>query len=113
LRPPGVSGSPGGDKDEAGAQTGVPASKKISLARGERNVSPGCFASVIEPASKACSAAFFTCWLPAFATGAACFMIVLDTSIVNLALARIGSELNSGLATLQWLVDAYALVFPR
>jgi DHA2 family methylenomycin A resistance protein-like MFS transporter len=38
-------------------------------------------------------------------------MIVLDTSIVNLALARIGTELNSGLATLQWFVDGYALVF--
>ena len=38
-------------------------------------------------------------------------MIVLDTSIVNLALARIGTEFNSGLATWQWLVDGYALVF--
>jgi DHA2 family methylenomycin A resistance protein-like MFS transporter len=44
------------------------------------------------------------------ATGAAFFMIVLDISIVNLALARIGTELNSSLATLQWLVDGYALV---
>jgi DHA2 family methylenomycin A resistance protein-like MFS transporter len=40
------------------------------------------------------------------ATGAAFFMIVLDTSIVNLALARIGTEFNSSLATWQWLVDA-------
>jgi hypothetical protein len=39
------------------------------------------------------------------------FMIVLDTSIVKLALARIGTEFNSGLVTLQWLVDGYALVF--
>jgi DHA2 family methylenomycin A resistance protein-like MFS transporter len=38
-------------------------------------------------------------------------MIVLDTSIVNLALARIGTELSAGLTTLQWLVDGYALVF--
>ena len=45
------------------------------------------------------------------ATGAAFFTIVLDTSIVNLALARIGTEFNSGLATWQWLVDGYALVF--
>jgi len=45
------------------------------------------------------------------ATGAAFFMIVLDTSIVNLALARIGTEFNSSLATWQWLVDGYALVF--
>jgi DHA2 family methylenomycin A resistance protein-like MFS transporter len=49
--------------------------------------------------------------IPAIATGAAFFMIVLDTSIVNLALARIGTALDSSLATLQWLVDGYALVF--
>src|SRR5262249_21661639 len=57
------------------------------------------------------SATSFTNWIPAVGTGAAFFMIVLDTSIVILALARIGTELNSGLATLQWLVDGYALVF--
>jgi DHA2 family methylenomycin A resistance protein-like MFS transporter len=67
-------------------------------------------ASPTESASKPRSAASFTNWIPAVATGAV-FMIVLDTSIVNLALARIGTELNSGLATLQWLVDGYALVF--
>lgn len=50
-------------------------------------------------------------WLPVVATGAAFFMIVLDTSIVNLALARIGVEFNASLVTLQWLVDGYALVF--
>jgi MFS transporter, DHA2 family, methylenomycin A resistance protein len=62
-------------------------------------------------ASRPCSATFFAEWLPVVATGAAFFMIVLDTSVVNLALARIGTELNSGLATLQWLVDGYALIF--
>jgi DHA2 family methylenomycin A resistance protein-like MFS transporter len=45
------------------------------------------------------------------ATGAAFFMIILDTSIVNLALPRIRSAFNADLATLQWLVDGYALVF--
>jgi DHA2 family methylenomycin A resistance protein-like MFS transporter len=50
-------------------------------------------------------------WLPIVATGSAFFMIVLDTSIVNLALARIGAEFDAGLSTLQWLVDGYALVF--
>jgi MFS transporter, DHA2 family, methylenomycin A resistance protein len=49
--------------------------------------------------------------MPVVATGAAFFMIVLDTSVVNLALSHIGSELKSSLATLQWLVDGYALVF--
>jgi MFS transporter, DHA2 family, methylenomycin A resistance protein len=50
-------------------------------------------------------------WIPVVATGAAFFMIVLDTSIVNLALPRIGTELGAGLGTLQWLVDGYLLVF--
>ena len=62
-------------------------------------------------AARPCAANSFATWLPAVATGAAFFMIVLDTSIVNLALARIGIEFKSGLSTLQWLVDAYALVF--
>jgi MFS transporter, DHA2 family, methylenomycin A resistance protein len=67
--------------------------------------------SVTESGPKPSSANPFASWIPAVATGAAFFMIVLDTSIVNLALARIGTELNSSLATLQWLVDGYALVF--
>jgi MFS transporter, DHA2 family, methylenomycin A resistance protein len=67
--------------------------------------------SATEPASDPSSATFFADWIPAVATGAAFFMIVLDTSIVNLALARIGTELNAGIATLQWLIDGYALVF--
>jgi hypothetical protein len=66
--------------------------------------------SVTESGSKPCSANPFASWIPAVATGAAFFMIVLDTSIVNVALARSGTELTS-LATLQWLVDGYALVF--
>jgi DHA2 family methylenomycin A resistance protein-like MFS transporter len=45
------------------------------------------------------------------ATGAAFFMIVLDTSIVNLALPRIKDVFHADLTTLQWLVDGYALVF--
>jgi MFS transporter, DHA2 family, methylenomycin A resistance protein len=56
-------------------------------------------------------AALFADWRPVVATGAAFFMIVLDTSIVNLALARVGTEFHAGLETLQWLVDSYALVF--
>jgi DHA2 family methylenomycin A resistance protein-like MFS transporter len=45
------------------------------------------------------------------ATGVAFFMIVLDTSIVNLALPRIRDTFHVDLPTLQWLVDGYALVF--
>jgi MFS transporter, DHA2 family, methylenomycin A resistance protein len=46
-----------------------------------------------------------------FATGTAFFIIVLDTSIVNLALPRIREAFQADLTTLQWLVDGYALVF--
>ena len=67
--------------------------------------------SVTGSGLKPCSTNSLANWMPAVATGAAFFMIVLDTSIVNLALPRIGNELNSDLATLQWLVDGYALVF--
>ena len=45
------------------------------------------------------------------ATGAAFFMIVLDTSIVNFALPRIKDVFQADLTSLQWLVDGYALVF--
>jgi len=45
------------------------------------------------------------------ATGAAFFMVVLDTSIVNLALPRIKDVFHADLTSLQWLVDGYALVF--
>src|SRR4029079_10327970 len=44
-------------------------------------------------------------------TSSAFFMIILDTSIVNLALPSIGTELGSDLVGLQWIVDGYALVF--
>jgi MFS transporter, DHA2 family, methylenomycin A resistance protein len=67
--------------------------------------------NVTEPVSKPCSATIVSDWIPVVATGAAFFMIVLDTSIVNLAAPQIGSELNAGLVTLQWLVDGYLLVF--
>jgi DHA2 family methylenomycin A resistance protein-like MFS transporter len=65
----------------------------------------------VEPAAGRRPAAGFGNWMPTIATAAAFFMIVLDTSIVNLALGRIGAEFTANLAALQWLVDGYALVF--
>ncbi len=44
------------------------------------------------------------------ATGAAFFMIVLDTSIVNLTLPRIKAVFHTDLTALQWLVDGYARI---
>jgi predicted MFS family arabinose efflux permease len=41
----------------------------------------------------------------------ASFMILLDASIVTLALPRIQADLHTGLSGLQWVVDAYTLPF--
>jgi DHA2 family methylenomycin A resistance protein-like MFS transporter len=38
------------------------------------------------------------------------FFVLLDVTIVNVALARIGGDLGASRAELQWVVDAYALV---
>jgi MFS family permease len=35
----------------------------------------------------------------------------IDTSVVNLAVKRIGAEFDAGVNTLQWVVDAYNLVY--
>ena len=39
------------------------------------------------------------------------FMVILDLSIVNVALPSIQVGLNFSSADLQWVVDAYAIVF--
>jgi MFS family permease len=46
--------------------------------------------------------------LAAVATGV--FMLVLDITIVNVALPDIGRDFRSPLSGLQWVIDAYALV---
>src|SRR3954453_23973674 len=45
--------------------------------------------------------------LTAVCTGV--FILLLDITIVNVALADIQDELNGSLADLQWVIDAYAL----
>src|SRR5947208_3936620 len=42
---------------------------------------------------------------------AAQFVVVLDASIVNVALPSIGSDLHFSEGNLQWVVNAYVLVF--
>ena len=42
---------------------------------------------------------------------AAQFMVVLDISIVNVALASIKSDLQFSEASLQWVITAYAITF--
>ena len=39
------------------------------------------------------------------------FVVMLDTTIVNVALAGIGADLGMTVSSLQWVVDAYALTF--
>jgi MFS family permease len=39
------------------------------------------------------------------------FMIMLDNTIVNVALPSIQSDLNIGISELEWVVNGYALTF--
>src|SRR5665213_1052165 len=39
------------------------------------------------------------------------FMVVLDVSIVNVALPRMGADLNFSYSSAQWVVNAYVLTF--
>lgn len=50
-------------------------------------------------------------WLALFLLCAAQFMMVLDFSIVNVALSSIQQDLGFSQQTLQWVVSAYALAF--
>ena len=43
----------------------------------------------------------------------AAFAINLDTTIVNVALPSLVRELHASNSQLQWVVDAYNLLFPR
>lgn len=46
-----------------------------------------------------------------FTTSLGVLIAQLDTSVVNLALQPIGVDLQAGVSTLQWVVDAYNLVY--
>lgn len=45
------------------------------------------------------------------ATSISYVIVILDTSIVNVAIERIGSGLGTGLSGIEWVVNAYTLVF--
>src|SRR5436190_20606921 len=49
-------------------------------------------------------------WWPLLAACTATFMLLLDITIVNVALPDIQKDLNSSFSDLQWVVDAYALM---
>jgi MFS transporter, DHA2 family, methylenomycin A resistance protein len=49
--------------------------------------------------------------LPLLAICLGYFMVILDATIVNVALPSIGRDLGGGVGGLQWVVDAYTVVF--
>jgi DHA2 family methylenomycin A resistance protein-like MFS transporter len=49
--------------------------------------------------------------LPLIAVCLGFFMVMLDTTIVNVALPSIGRDLAGGVDLLQWVVDSYTVVF--
>ena len=52
-------------------------------------------------------------WWTLVAVCMATFMLLLDITIVNVALPSIERDLGADLADLQWVVDAYALTLAR
>ncbi|MFI5958592.1 MFS transporter [Cryptosporangium sp. NPDC051539] len=48
-------------------------------------------------------------WMPLVAIGLGTFMLLIDVTIVNVALPDIASDLRTGLGDLQWVIDIYAL----
>jgi DHA2 family methylenomycin A resistance protein-like MFS transporter len=50
-------------------------------------------------------------WLAVIATSLEFVLVQLDLSIVNVGIARIGASLDTGIAGLEWVVDAYTLAF--
>jgi MFS transporter, DHA2 family, methylenomycin A resistance protein len=49
--------------------------------------------------------------LPLLAICLGYFMVIVDATIVNVALPALGRDLGGGVASLQWVVDAYTVVF--
>ena len=52
-------------------------------------------------------------WLVLSLVCLAQFMVVLDATIVNVALPSIQADLNMAEADLQWIVNAYTLIVRR
>ncbi|MFD6160837.1 MFS transporter [Nocardia sp. NPDC060256] len=48
-------------------------------------------------------------WLPLLAACLGTLMLLIDVTIVNVALPEIATDLHAGLSNLQWVVDGYAL----
>ncbi|MFJ8108269.1 MFS transporter [Streptomyces sp. NPDC096132] len=50
-------------------------------------------------------------WAPLLAVCAGYFMVILDVTIINVAVPVIGRELAASLTGIQWITDGYTLVF--
>ena len=50
-------------------------------------------------------------WLVLAVLCASVFVVVLDGTIINVALPTLATELGASTSELQWIVDAYVLVF--
>src|SRR5689334_7400615 len=48
-------------------------------------------------------------WLPLLTVSLGTFMLLIDVTIVNVALPDMASDLKTSFGSLQWVVDAYAL----
>ena len=49
-------------------------------------------------------------WLPLLAVCLGNFMLLLDVTVVNVALPDVAADLHTGFGSLQWVVDGYTLV---
>jgi DHA2 family methylenomycin A resistance protein-like MFS transporter len=49
--------------------------------------------------------------LPLLAVCSGYFMVILDVTVINVAVPRIGEDLNASLTQVQWVTDGYTLVF--
>src|SRR3981189_1653142 len=52
----------------------------------------------------------FRKWLPLMVLALSLFIIVLDTTIINVSVKSIIGELHSNLKAVQWVITGYALV---
>ncbi|WP_176993032.1 DHA2 family efflux MFS transporter permease subunit [Nonomuraea jiangxiensis] len=50
-------------------------------------------------------------WLPLVAVCLGYFLVILDVTVVTVAIPAIGAGLRTGLTSLQWVVDGYTLAF--
>ncbi|KAB8193150.1 MFS transporter [Nonomuraea phyllanthi] len=57
------------------------------------------------------TAAHRTGRLPLIAVCLGYFLVILDVTVISVAIPAIGADLRTGLTALQWIVDGYTLAF--